>query len=37
MRLFKAHYFWGDYDQDCDVDADDLNSFAQQYGLTGSP
>jgi len=33
----NAHYFWGDYDQDCDVDADDLNSFAQQYGLTGSP
>lgn len=32
-----AHYFWGDYDQDCDVDPDDLSSFANEYGLTGSP
>jgi hypothetical protein len=33
----KAHYYPHDIDRDCDVDADDLNSFAQQFGLTRSP
>jgi probable HAF family extracellular repeat protein len=32
-----AHYFEGDFDKDCDVDADDLNTFTKKFGSIGSP
>jgi hypothetical protein len=33
----NARYYFHDADEDCDVDAEDLNSFAHQFGLIGSP